>query len=186
MNEIKHQRSETLYYKAQHLGSRIPKDEEEELLSLGEPNWICKYAIDIIKDRWPEAEGVISKDSSFACNYAAVILKSRFYKAEDLIKKDPEFAYFYAKDVINNRWAEAEPYISEDAYFSYKYALSILKDRFLLAEEKSLEKNIELLFYYAQNIMRGRLPERLHNKMITNALEFPKDQFVIKYFNFIK
>ena len=171
------------YHKAQHLGKRIPEVEENILL---DPNWAYKYAHDIIKDRWPEAEFVISKDSSISYLYAKNIIKNRFYKAESLIEKDVEFAYSYAKEIIKGRWTEAESAISKDFYFSYKYAKNVLKNRFILGEETSLDQNKEILFYYAQNITKGKLPENLHNKMLTNALEFPNDEFVIKYFKLIK
>jgi hypothetical protein len=68
--------------------------------------------------------------------------------------KDLAFAYFYARDVIQGRWIEAENIISTNSYCTY---------------------------LYAKNVIKGKLPENMHNAMLIHA-----DGYAKEYFDYIK
>ena len=94
-----------------------------------------KYARDIIKGRWKEAEKYIMEDPSWACSYAKKVINMgkqpeeemiRWKEAEKYIMEDPSWAFFYAKDVIKGRWKEAEPIIMEDLESAYMYAKYVI------------------------------------------------------------
>ena len=118
-------------------------------------------------------------------SYAKDVLKGRFYLAENFIKKYPEYAFEYAKNIIKGPWKDCEEYISQDYCYSYKYSKYVLKNRFILGEKNSLDQNSEYMYYYAKNIIKGKLPEELHNKMLALALD-NQDKFVVEYFTLIK
>jgi hypothetical protein len=65
-------------------------------------------------------------------------------KEEKIIKKNPIYAVRYAAEVLKKRWFDAEIYIIESSP-------SVIKE-------------------YAQSVIRGRLPDKLHNKMILLAM----------------
>ena len=73
---------------------------------------------------------------------------------ETIIIKDPLHAYYYALNVIGSRWIEAENIISTNPIYAYLYAREIIK---------------------------GKLPENMHNAMMLHADEWAK-----YYFDFIK
>jgi hypothetical protein len=65
-------------------------------------------------------------------------------KEEKIIKKNPIYAVRYAAEVLKKRWFDAEIYIIESSP-------SVIKE-------------------YAQSVICGRLPDKLHNKMILLAM----------------
>jgi hypothetical protein len=73
---------------------------------------------------------------------------------EPFIIKDPEWAFHYSHNIIKDRWGEAEQYIINDSYLTYCYAI---------------------------NVIKGKLPENMHNAMLIHA-----DIWTKEYFNFIK
>jgi hypothetical protein len=73
---------------------------------------------------------------------------------EPFIIKDLVYIYFYARDNIKGRWIEAENIISTNSYCTY---------------------------LYAKNVIKGKLPENMHNMMLLHADDYAKE-----YFNFIK
>jgi hypothetical protein len=86
-----------------------------------DPECGYKYARDILKGRWEEAEPVIVKDSWSASQYA-----------EDILSKDPKWTSIKGHE--NGRWPEAEPYIMKDPGSSYNYAKDVIKGRWREAE----------------------------------------------------
>ncbi len=123
-----------------------------------DPKSAYKYALDVIKGRWPEAEQYIATDPEYAYLYAKNVIRDRFPEAESNISKDHERAYDYAKDIIKGRFPEAEQYISKDPFYSYRYALYIIKGRFPEAEQY-ISKDPFYSYYYARNIIKKRFPE---------------------------
>ena len=90
-----------------------------------------KYAREVIKGRWPEAEPYIMKVSYTAYGYARAILyndpewpydRGRWPEAEPYIMQEPFTALIYAKNILKHRWKEAEPYImkNEGDWNNYK------------------------------------------------------------------
>jgi hypothetical protein len=80
-----------------------------------------RYAKDIIRGRWPEAEPYIIKDSWYAFMYAQYVIRGRWEEAESVIIKEPRGAWLYAWYILKSRWVEAEPYIKEDDYWWGQY-----------------------------------------------------------------
>jgi len=76
-------------------------DLDEIVKILQNPVATYKYARDVIKDRWPEAEPIIIQNPSAAYCYAIDVIKGRWPEAEPIIMKDPMVACWYAKYVIN-------------------------------------------------------------------------------------
>lgn len=64
-------------------------------------------------------------------------------KQQKSIKKNPRIAVMYAAEILNKRWFDAEIYIVNSS-----------RD----------------MLEYAKNPIKGKLPERLHNQMIINAM----------------
>jgi len=126
---------------------------------------------------------------------------------EQIISKDAYYSYFYARNVIKGRWKLGEAAISEDAIHSYFYARDIIKRRFVLGEAAISESpwyihaqwwyaydvikgnwTPELammcpywLYIYAKDVIKGRLPTVMHNKMISFGIIDSKNKYVKKY-----
>jgi hypothetical protein len=67
------------------------------------------------------------------------------------------------------RVPEYEPIIARSAKYSYLYARFVVQGRFELGEKK-IFKNIEYCCRYATTVIKGRLPEEGHNRMIALAM----------------
>jgi hypothetical protein len=80
-------------------------------------------------------------------------------KKEDKIKKSAKWSVAYARDVIKGRWEEAEKYIS---------------------------KNDKYLSQYGIEVIKGKLPDVLHNKMIASAMRDSKDSAAAAYFRMLE
>ena len=78
---------------------------------------------------------------------------------EDIIKNDAECAHHYALNVIQDRWVEAEDVIVTDVMFTFCYAFAIIK---------------------------GKLPDRMHEMMISKKIKYGEDwHWVSSYFEFL-
>lgn len=82
------------------------------------------------------------------------------------LPRSPREAYITCRLIIKGRWIEAENIIIKDPYYAY---------------------------WYAVDIINGRLPENMHNMMLlqatieNSAAEFYNDCYWAKeYFDFIK
>lgn len=171
-----------LYFCETNAHKKIYKISENIILQ--DPKYSYRYAEQVIKGRWKKAEPTLAKDIYFSFYYAKNILKKRFKLAENLIATDAEFAYDYATNIIKKRWQKGEESICKNASFSYKYS-QFLKSRFRKGEE-IISENSEYCFYYAKDIIKGKLPAKMHDKMLGHALNNPEDKFVKYYFEFIK
>ena len=67
-----------------------------------------------------------AKDPLDAFRYALNVLKGRFVEAEPTIATDPYYAYRYALEVVKGRWKEAEANISTSQWIAYCYAIDVL------------------------------------------------------------
>ncbi len=94
------------------------------------PKELYRYALYIIKGRWPEAEPYIMRDSWWAYGYALDVLEDRWPEAEPYIMKDPARALLYALNVLKRRWPEAESVIKQDStrWERYKEVFGIEED----------------------------------------------------------
>lgn len=77
-------------------------------------------------------------------------------------------AFEYCRD-NKKRVPEYEPIIARSAKYSYLYARFVVQGRFELGEKK-IFKNIEYSARYASTVIKGRLPEEGHNRMIALAM----------------
>ena len=84
-----------------------------------------RYAAEVIKGPWPEAEPVIRRNSHYACLYAVNILRARWPEAEKVIVKNPLDAYRYALNLVGE-WPAGEEAIAKDAELSYLYIKYVL------------------------------------------------------------
>jgi hypothetical protein len=93
------------------------------------------YACEIIKDRWPSAEGIIIASPHTSYFYAEYVIKGRWPEAESVIATTAISAYWYADRVIKGRWPEGEAAIATDQHFGfiydYYFGTNIRRDVFL-------------------------------------------------------
>ena len=102
--------------------------DERAKKTMEDPGKAHRYARDVIKGRWYQAELTIMTDPYWAYCYASEIINGRWPEAESVIMTDPYWAYWYARYVIKGRWPEAEGIISKahGCWNSYKDFLSTL------------------------------------------------------------
>lgn len=101
----------------------------------------------------------MTADQAFAKILECYGSKKDVTKYEKIISESAEYSYNYAEAVINKRFELGEPAISEDFYFAYKYAKFVIK---------------------------GKLPEQMHNQMIAQFIKNPNDQHIKAYFEILK
>jgi hypothetical protein len=85
------------------------------------PEEAYAHALNVIQDRWPEAEPIIQQNREYAYYYANGVIKGRWPEAEPTIMQNSKYALCYATDVIQDRWPEAEATIQQDAYYARHY-----------------------------------------------------------------
>jgi len=83
----------------------------------------------------------------------------RLPELEDIILTSPFYAYAYAMDVIKGRWIEAENIIAT-CWVPASYGL----------------------YLYAKNVIKGKLPTELHNRMLCFAIVEPNARHIKTYF----
>lgn len=84
--------------------------------------------------------------------------KERNLELELVAKNNSRDAYRYARDIIQGRWIEAEDTIAASPYYAH---------------------------LYATNVIRGKLPELMHNQMIAHGINNPNNHYVKCYMEFI-
>jgi len=90
----------------------------------------------------------------------------RSKELEDIILTDPEYCCYYAKNIIGDRWEEAEDIIMKGG------------DR--------EDHPVHYMVWYAKFVVSGKLPNKMHNKMLLLAMENPDNLTLHSYFEFIK
>jgi len=168
---------------------------ERAILTRGGPMDAVYYAQTFIQGRWPECEPrvVDSGNTAAILRYAIDVLNSRWREAEQvfLIKSSPSEMCIYAKDVLKGRWPEAEEYIVSlgykksrlgvcvAAYYQEAYARTVLPGNW---DEDVASKCTCWMYYYAKDVIKGQLPEELHNRMIMEWWQNKADPWCKKYF----
>ena len=165
-----------VYSKALQAGKRFP--ELEHLILTAGIGMTYLYTINIVKGRWIEAENIIAADACAAIIYAKEIIKERFEKAEKLIAKNSYCAYKYAADTIKGRFEKAEKLIAcsdyNEAYIKIVFCSKPPAD---YASKSSFG-----LYLYAKNVLKGRLPTELHNRMLCFAIIETDAKHIKTYF----
>ena len=155
-----------LYDIAKEFGKRFPKNIERRFLSKPFNMFTISYAIDIVKNRWPELEEAMLKakpNSAFEYSslfkYLDKIVKGPWPELmERLVINDPMAASGYASIILKRRWPELEPVIMKDPEAAYIYAERVIKGRWPEAEPVIM-KDPDIAYEYAVNIINGRWPE---------------------------
>lgn len=163
---------------------------EKTILEKKNIDVIIEYAVNCMKKRWIEAEDIIIKGSKAQIVYYTTKLGQRWEEVEPIILKNgSESIINYAENCIKGRWIEAEKKFLETTQISNKleYCEKVLKGRWkefedLLFEIDSVEAQAEYVYEYAKNVIKGKLPETLHNKMIMTYSMNREDEFLVKYF----
>ena len=162
------------------------------------------YARNVIKGRWELGEAAISKKAWYSYCYARDVIGGRFELGEAAISEDAIHSYEYAKDVIKGRFELGEAAISKKARESYCYAGYVIHGRWELGEA-AISKDAKYaefyakyfmkanwtpelavmcpcwLYTYAKDVIKGRLPSTMHNKMIVFGMIDSSDKYVKKY-----
>jgi hypothetical protein len=85
-----------------------PLRQAVEPRAVTDPRLAYTYALAILKQRWPEAEPIITKYPMWAYCYALYVMKQRWSEAEPVIAKDPEWSYLYARNVMKLNETQAK------------------------------------------------------------------------------
>jgi hypothetical protein len=181
---------------------------EERLVREKDFDDLLYYANNIIKNRWNEFEKVaieelkrvsieekedIVDDLRRYCdknefrwpefeNY--LLTGINYTKINKNISKDIlEHVLRYSLEVVDGRWEEAEGLFIKRIDLAKRY-LKYHKFRWPLYEHRIRNKP-HSLYNYAREVLDGKLPEHLHNRMIMESMGKEPDVANI-YFNFLK
>ena len=79
---------------------------------------------------------------------------------------------------------ESEKVIAEDSHYSYLYAVNIIKKRFILGET-AISQDSYICWSYSAFVVKGKLPEFMHNTMICYGIKNPDNYWVKKYMEYL-
>jgi len=110
--------------------------------------------------RLPKLEGIIATDGYYAFLYATKVIKGRFEKGEQAIACYParcrdnnNLSVWYMSDIF-----DCKPPLDYAVKSSYG------------------------LYFYAKNVIKGKLPTELHNRMLCFAIVEPNARHIKTYF----
>jgi len=129
--------------------------------------------------RTRELEYIVLADPLYACLYAKDIIEGRWKKAEDIIATDPESAVCYAIHTIKGRFKKAEKVIADDSLYNEVYIENIFDNKPPIDYAVKSSYN---LYIYAKNVIKGKLPTELHNRMLCFAIVEPNARHIKTYF----
>lgn len=156
MNE--NERLEYLFNEAEKSGKRL--DPEYEKILFTNIEWLYKYTVYVVGERWPDIEHLILKSPIHSAKYAASFIQERWPEAEPVIVNDPDACYLYAKYVIKDRWPEGEDTILKDPRMMTKYIQDIAKNKRLVDKEPIIANDPALLSYYVEIFGRVKSMEQ--------------------------
>ena len=172
------------------------------------PGHAFRNALEVLGDRWPEAEEIILSDSVVAVRYAKEAMKTRWpllekqllkgrriplivEYARDVIggpwpeaeikirrKKDAEWMVLYAREVLGGRWPQAESVISQSDHAEL-YAIKVVRKNW---NEEVARKCPCWLYHFAKDVVGGKLPKEMHNLMLSFSFTHQNDPWLKKYF----
>lgn len=127
------------------------------------------------------AEPILASDTFTAYKYAMDILKARFPEGEAAIGKDAVKSINYA-DMAKCRIVPAENLISEHEGLSLEYG-KVMKRHSLWGSwnEDEVARSPVWMYLYAKDYMKGRLPDTLHNRMHLMSFEDSENKWMRKY-----
>jgi len=106
----------------------------------------------------------------------------RSKELEDIILTDPEYCCYYAKNIIGDRWEEAEDIIMKGGLLSHRKGGETTH----VESEPVPVHPVHYMVWYAKFVVSGKLPNKMHNKMLLLAMENPDNLSLRSYFEFIK
>jgi hypothetical protein len=80
------------------------------------------------------------------------------------------------------RCKELEPIIATDDREAERYAANFPKSSWVSWEDEDLARSPYFLLMYAQQVMKGKLPEHLHAAMTMHSFRSPENIYIKKYF----
>lgn len=81
----------------------------------------------------------------------------------------------------SKRCRELEPLITQEDHLAERYCKEFPKSDWVGWEDEDLARSPIFLFMYAQQVMKGRLPEHLHAAMIMHSYRSPENKYVKRY-----
>jgi hypothetical protein len=82
----------------------------------------------------------------------------------------------------NGRIRELEPIIASDDTYADRYMNRQPRESWVNWTDEELSRSPAWLFKYAQQVMKGKLPENLHAAMMMHSYRAPENGFVKRYF----
>jgi hypothetical protein len=190
---------EAVFYAWKVLGGRW--SEVEPMLLDGvkkavkDDEFVIDYVADVIQRRWPDLETIILAGGSrpaIGVDYSHRIMKARWPELEAVLPTYPrdehlyEALVTYAAEVVGGRWREAEeiilgePFDIEGARAACRYARDVVKGRWE-AGESVIAACTHSMLRYADEVLKGRLPDHLHNRMVLGDANEDVKAYVRKY-----
>ena len=128
-----------------------------------------------------EVENLLAKDTFASYKYAIEILRGRFPDGEEAIGKDAIKSINYA-DFTKRRLIQGEGLISEHEGLSFEYG-KIMKKHNLWNSwtEEELARSPVWMYQYAKDHARGRLCDILDSRMHLLSFENSENKWIKKY-----
>lgn len=171
---------QAVLYARDVLGGRF---ERAEPVIAQNPVNACQYAEGVLGGPFLLAEPTIATDASASLRYA-IFLRSRFPAGEQKILECEELAADYFRLVVRDRDHCLERILTGYPLACVAYAETVVRGRWVDGEE-GIQRNAEALAKYARRVIRGKLPEKLHNRMLSYGIVDAKDRFVQFYLDFV-
>lgn len=175
---------------------------EQIMLRQTTPQVWLEYIKKTGRGRWLEAEDELLerfpwRNSREAKRYAEDVIKGRWRQLEAKIltgthtRESSREVLCYTRDVVQKRWKNLETHLLE-CYRSgsglvtvVDYASTVINGRWKTLEHEFLSNSrvtsAEVLYKYACNVIKGRLPEDLHNLMLMKGLVDSENEWLRKY-----
>jgi hypothetical protein len=132
-------------------------------LMLTSPQYACKYAVELLIDKWPEAESIIMQDIEYLAYYVRELYRGiRVPEFEKILFTNAAIAFKYTFRLGTGRIQEAEPAILTNITYSCLYATEIIRDVWPELDAIILNSTNNDLFYaidYIRRHIKKRIPE---------------------------
>ena len=132
----------------------------------------------------PAIEHAILQDSACVVMYGRKYPRHPWPSAEQVILASDDVARMieYAKSVVRGRWPVAEQAIAKDPDETLHAKYTDLLTAADMDEEWAVKCPC-WLSTYADKVIRGKLPEHLHNRMVAFGTVPPASPFLTQYFD---
>ena len=167
-------------------------EQEKRILDDSNVGEAIAYCRDVLKRPWPELEERLLRDHldcKVMGEYARECRGGVWPEAERLllswVTNHSFMAVDYAVAVGKTQWRELEDRLLTDEEWDdpstrLRYATDVRKGDW---PEAGL--STQYLCEYAREVVRGKLPEHIHNMMVMTSFENPNDESVKDYLKFV-